>query len=64
MLDNTEPLILGFAVFGIVTLILAMVIRRRHGRRSSVISILPSEPAKPPSQNQSGPSGGSGRSTQ
>jgi predicted Zn-dependent protease len=55
MIDRPEYALLSLALFGIAALILAIVIKRRNGRSSSVLSIIPNEPAKKSGRNQSSP---------
>jgi hypothetical protein len=56
MIDTLQYILLGSAIFGIPALILALVISRRNGQHSSVLSIIPNEAARTPGQNR-----GSGR---
>ena len=55
MSETLQYILLGLAIFGIPALILALVIKRRNGQHSSVLSIIPSESASTPGQNRSSP---------
>ncbi|GBC76565.1 hypothetical protein HRbin08_00027 [bacterium HR08] len=52
MSSHSDFLTLGFVGFALAVVILAMIMKWRHQRRASVISLLSDEPATPPDWNR------------